>query len=403
MRGNVELVSGFKPMMASCCSRTSSKWKKTSGVCGQSPLSSDVACRINRTKNPVIITAPNGAEIRFTESLDMLSGGAPPIKRGEMIGKVEIRRPSSSPKTQPMLITTKNVGIDNSKIWTTETIHMKVGNANLVGRDLTLHLANNTSSVAGKGLATVLDRMELIYLDDLSVPMEEGSLLKNLQPLHNAAKSAAIEIKCAGSVEFDFAVDKLTLKESVALVHHVAGFQDDRFDCELLELWLRAPGDRTITRTSGLDWIDRITAHGVPARASLPSVESEIQAQRIDLDAIAGLLRADGQSGVYIRRGGIKAKLTQLAYQYDPNAPTVIGSIDSFGAGIVELSDPKLPVRLVQWKEKFQVQPQARTYSNASPFVSPTASRTGGQPIAGNLGLWIDGDVHAKFADGGGV
>ena len=67
--------------------------------------------------DPVIITALNGAEIRFTESLDMLSGGAPPIKRGEMIGAVEIRRPSSSPKTQPMLITTKNVGIDNSKIW----------------------------------------------------------------------------------------------------------------------------------------------------------------------------------------------------------------------------------------------------------------------------------------------
>ena len=41
---------------------------------------------------PVIIDAPQGAEIQFTESLDVMSGGAPPIERGRLVGSVRISK-----------------------------------------------------------------------------------------------------------------------------------------------------------------------------------------------------------------------------------------------------------------------------------------------------------------------
>ena len=54
-------------------------------------------------RDPIILNAEQGAEIRFTESLDVLSGGAPPIQRGRMMGLVEIRRPSSDPKSLSLI------------------------------------------------------------------------------------------------------------------------------------------------------------------------------------------------------------------------------------------------------------------------------------------------------------
>ena len=126
---------------------------------------------------PVIIDAPQGAEIKFTRTLDVMSGGAPPIERGRMIGAVHIYRRNKLQQQRSLDLRTANVGIDNRKIWTTETIDMKVGEARLLGRDLTLHLSGPTGASAGSN-PTVLDRMELIYLDELVMPLQRGGLWK---------------------------------------------------------------------------------------------------------------------------------------------------------------------------------------------------------------------------------
>ncbi len=123
---------------------------------------------------PVIIESAEGADITFTESLDVMSGGAPPIRQGRMIGSVHIHR-SSVDDQHSLDIRTANVRIDNKKIWTTDKIEMRVGQAQMVGRDLTIHLAGRTSPGGG---AAVLERMELIYLDKLMMPLEKGRALE---------------------------------------------------------------------------------------------------------------------------------------------------------------------------------------------------------------------------------
>ncbi|MCG8653376.1 MAG: hypothetical protein MI861_26290, partial [Pirellulales bacterium] len=193
------------------------------------------------TTDPVIIDAPQGAEITFTESLDVMSGGAPPIHRGRMIGEVQIRRPDHKAAGQDLEIRTSNVGIDSRKIWTTESIQMNFGAARLKGRDLTVHFSGPAS--AGDNGEAVLDRMELIYLDEFIMPLEKGDLFQS-----RTQQPAQVSIQSSGRVEYDFAIDELSLTNSVRLVHQIAGELPDQFLCQSLTLKLLDPMNDSIQR-----------------------------------------------------------------------------------------------------------------------------------------------------------
>ncbi len=347
---------------------------------------------------PIILEANEGAEIKFAQSLDVMSGGAPPIDRGRLIGKVVIRRPNQKDDGESLSIETSNLGINNRKVWTTEAIRMKFGQARIVGRDLTLFLAVSAGSVPkGVGAAEVLDRMQLTYLDEFIMPLEDGGLWKKKDKAaedpvrlpttrETTPLKAMLSLRCRGRVDYDFAVDQLSLRDSISVIHHVPGEPEDRFDCEAIDLNLRNPSDETIVRQTPLDWISRITAAGSPAVLDMPSFDVELKADRIELDAITGLVKAGGRQGVEVRRGPILGRLAQLAYQFDPKSPKSIGGIDAFGAGIVTIAHSDLLLKEIRWKKGFKLQPSEQVDIDQ---------------IDSDLQLWIDGQVEAKFADGG--
>ncbi len=356
----------------------------------------------NTKAEPIVITSEEGAEIRFTESFDPMSGGAPPISRGRIIGNVQIRRVSNGPnqptsgasKSSPTLdIRTANLGIDNRKIWTTESIEMFLGDAYLSGRDLTMHLAAAAGSPgSGSNVSSLLDRMELIYLDKLVLPLKpkDANQLNNSsssqQPLTQSQTPAVISIACDGRVEYDFALDRLSVRDNVSLVHQAPLVKPDRFDCQSLEMTLRDPMNDSLVRTGPMDWLFRIQAKGNPAIADFPSYGIELAAETIDLDATTGLVQALGGSGVRVRYGAINARLARLGYQFDPKNPKRIGAVDAFGSGLVEIIDPNMSLRQVRWSEGFKMQPLGA--------VTPDA-------IDADIALFIDGDVTALLADGG--
>ncbi|TWU48796.1 hypothetical protein Poly51_47000 [Rubripirellula tenax] len=340
---------------------------------------------------PIVIDAVEGAELKFTESLDMMSGGAPPIDWGRMVGGVHIYRngrPGGDGR-HSMDLRTADVGMDTRKIWTTKTIEMSVGEAKMVGRDLTIHLA----AAGGNGSApsTVLDRMELIYLDQLMMPIGGRGLFgegpSDGEPHGDAAgREAMISVACGGRVEYDFAIDQLLLRDSVSLVYQTDGALADRFDCQQLELTLNDPTNDAIERRSALDWLVRIVATGTPAIAKLPSIETEIAADTIDLNAVSGLLNATGSRGIRVRRGPLTASLARLIYQFDPANPAAFGILDADGAGIVTVKDPDVPVREARWRDGLHVRPKG----------IPTAKK-----MDVDVEVRIDGEVRAWLVDGG--
>ncbi len=328
----------------------------------------------DKSEDPIIIEAAEGAELKFTESLDVLSGGAPPIEWGRMIGEVRIFRAGNEPTNPTLDLRTADVGIDSRKIWTTEAIRMQFGDAIMVGRDLTIHLSG--AATPGGTSPTVMDRMELIYLDELVMPMKS----------RDDGPPAMISLGCGGRVQYDFAIDQLMLYESVSLVHQQVGLPADRFDCQQLELLLNDPTNETITRTSPMDWLVRVVATGTPAIVKLPTQQTEIAADFIELDAITGIVTAEGKRGIRARRGFVNASLARLIYQFDPKNPKAIGVIDADGAGIVTVDDPENPVRRAQWRNGFHMRPVG--IATAKDFNTEAK-------------ISIEGEVKAWLVDGG--
>jgi hypothetical protein len=336
-------------------------------------------------QSPVIIEADQGAEIKFTKSLNVMSGGAPPIQRGRMIGNVHIYRSDDVDQARSLDIQTANVGIDKRKIWTTEAIQMSVGQARLVGRDLTIHLSGPARPQGGNS-ETILDRMELIYLDQLTIPLDKGGLWKQQADQGDAAVPALVSIECGGRVEYDFAFDQLTLRDSVSLIHQVPNAAADRFDCELLELSLNDPTNDSIDRQGPMDWLVEIVATGMPAVVTLPGFDVELAAERIRFNALDGIVEADGERGIRVRRGRITARLAALIYQFDPKRPKILGAIDAPGAGIVTIDDPEIDIRRAEWTELFRMAPAG--------LATTDNLRT-------SVELRVDGDFHAWLTDGG--
>jgi|GEM_PF-1680101 len=371
--------------------------------------------------SPLILDAPEGAEIKFSESLDMMSGGAPPIERGRMIGEVRIKSvgkaislgdPQADGAAAPeghLEIVSSDFGIDFQKIWTTQPIEVRLGDVRLAGQDLTLHLAPiSRLGSGGDGALSILDRMELIYLHQLTVPLPEGGLWgakagqaalaasednptpqraqRLPAPGQTAEPPARIDLRCAGRVVFLFGTNELTLNRNVQLEHRTR-YATDAFECndltlqfaDLLRTRYRAePSERD--EEIG-DYLVSVVAEGLPARLRLPSFTTEIAAETIELDARAGRLRMSGSAGARITYASHTWLFEQFTYQFNPSDPMEIGVFDARGSGLVEFSgQAELPVKRLRWTEGVKLD-------------QPDAS--------GAFSLRLDGNVTALMSDDG--
>jgi len=376
------------------------------------------------SSSPLILDAIEGAEIKFTQSLDVMSGGAPPIERGRMIGAVNIHNsnfrdtidPKKSPKRQ-INIDASEVGIDHSKVWTTQPIRAQLGDVKLVGRDLTLHLSTATGLVAGgDNSLAMLDRLELIYLDELTVPLADGGLWNKADTAKQPAASPSpkrpiplgrepvakttiakttiensppglVSVHCRGRVTYQFATGELGMVDRVELRHQgsIASATIDTFACDKLSLRFtdllakRPPGGEI------QDYLLSIMADGLagqPAHATLTSFEADLKAARIEFDTRGGLIRmGGGQDGVQVSYAGNRWQFKQVNYLLNRSDPKLLGTFDGIGKGRMDVDKSlDLPVTELQWSNSVKLE------------------RTGAEE---EFTLTIDGDVAAAMSDGG--
>lgn len=371
--------------------------------------------------SPIILTANEGAEVQFAESFDLMGSTAPPIKMGRMIGDVTIERVNVKSKKQAMKVLTRNVRITNEKIWTTDAIHMNLGSAQLRGRDLTIFLAASATTAANsEDPSSILDRLTLVYLDELFIPLDDFSEASSKRPQRigestpNNESRGVVTIHAQGAVDYDFSYDRLSLRDEVVMKRvlqpsakakrndqHINALSDgyrdaaghpglDVFKCETLDLSLRNPSDRSIKREHALDWIESVSATGSPASLELSSQGFALSAEEIEFDGIDGLLRASASTGVNLRRGDLEARFKSITYQYNPDFPDVIGSLDAEGFGLVTSANPDWPVRQIQWTDGFLLQSDGKT----------TVNLIETKQLQNKLKLDVYGDIRAELADG---
>ncbi|MDM4017321.1 hypothetical protein [Roseiconus lacunae] len=342
---------------------------------------------------PIVLKAPDGAEVRFSRGVDLTgtaNKSAPPIKMGRMIGKVTIWRAGNVETHQALHVETSDVRIDKEKVWTTEAIDMTLGTAKLRGSDLTIQLAvSATAATSVDTPSTLLDQMNLVYLDELTIPLDDPNSVLTADASQKLG--GIISVTCNNRVRYDFSNDSLTLYDRVAITRRVQDQVLDRIDCDVVNLVLRDPANRTMVRQGPLDWIDKIIAEGHPAVVNLGSQQFLLQAERIDFDAINGLLRTESSEGVRLVRQNLSAHLRNLTYQYSPQYPKELGVIDVVGSGKVQISDPEIAVKNLTWMDSFKLEPIATANIDdiRAGHVEP------------RFRLEINGNVRAELADDG--
>lgn len=337
-------------------------------------------------KPSVIMDAPEGADVTFAEALDVLGSEAPPIKGGQLVGKVTIR--SIAPESGQTLelrdqleIKAQDVGIDNRRIWTNEAISLRWGGSVLAGRNLTIRLAGGGAipTSGGQSPLSILDSMELVYLDRLEFPVPARGRM-HAQTGGDVPDGKA-SIQCKGRVTFDFATDRLQLRDSVHLEHQPHSGPADTIDCDLVTLEFNNPLAQDLPRETADDWLRSIEAKGQPVVIKLPTVGGEAVAESIRYDAVAGALHVQGSAGVRLAYQGVNLQTSDFVYQFPADDPTRIGTLECAGSGFLDFpAGDELAVETLRWSKGVRLQPLAE---------------------AGLHEVWIDGQVTTTLSDGG--
>lgn len=330
---------------------------------------------------PIVLESAEGAEIEFADSLDLFGGDAPPIKRGRLIGDVVATRMDADHTTEPgaadrsFRLETTNIVIDQKRLYTTSPIQMQLGRASMRGRDLTLHLSGG-----GSDRKVVPDRMELIYLDEIQLPID------------SEIPNEHVKIGCDGSVEYDFAISTLSMQDKVRIERTgqtpLGQTFTDQFLADDLRLTLNQLGSKT-ERKELSDWIASITATGDPVSINLPSMNSSVRADTLMWNVTRGQFQASGRRGIEIRRDEMTARLTNIDYRYLPSHPKSLGTIVSRGAGIVNFASDQSMLKSWRWREALEVRPENKL--NPSDDLPPDA-----------LSIFVTGGCDFQTRDGGG-
>lgn len=312
------------------------------------------------SQQAIILEANEGADIAFAEPLDMMSNKTPPIKSAQLIGQVRIHSHelTDSAAADPLQMVTRDVGVDSRRIWTNEAVRLEWGGLLLEGRNLTLRLAAGGVIPTSSGVSplSMLDNLELVYLDRLEIPVpaiEKGGLAAD-----SSLPDGRATLQCNGRITYDFAMNVLRLRDEVRMQHHPHAGETDSIQCDAITLELNSPLMRELPREGPRDWIRRIEALGRPVVAKMPSLGAEVVAEEIRLQPNEGRLQVQGSAGIRLAYQGMNFRTTDLVYQFSPSNPTELGRMDCAGSGLLDLREAHQGVvHTIQWKKGLRLSP----------------------------------------------
>ena len=355
-----------------------------------SPLSIVVGggLKSGQSSAPIIIDAPQGAEIQFNRSLEMGRGPTPAIERGRVIGPVVVKAMGDENEHGGLLVHTSNIGLDSQKIWTTDEFDLSSQGLSMRGRDLTLHLTKT-----GKGIPE-LERVELIYLYGLKYSVDE---------------TKSMDFACDGRVEYQFTQRTLEMREAVSLAYR-DGDQLSTFNCDSLECVLADPeleSGSGKASASVTDQFEKITAVGQPVVLKSGTMRADFSANRIEVTSGSGGrlgILATGASGVKVNSAGWGGTFEELKCNLqmgdEPRLLQLL--VDGFGRAFFR--DDSGTVGDISWATSFKLGEAAAVGKGGlASSVGANSGLTQKQPDAVNNGVRrkfdfvIGGDVKGRF------
>jgi hypothetical protein len=389
--------------------------------------------------NPIILRAPEGAELVFDSPLDLTRFKVGRLIGGRLRGEVTIFRHASAPGARDALeVVTRDVQLDQQRIQTPHRVRFRFGQSYGSGQDLIISLlpaveatSKHTPAVGG------IHSLELVHVDKVQLQIAGRGLLPGLEhvetgndnkvalrpqqasPQNLTAAAVAgqflpndppIEITCDGPFFFDAVNHVARFEEHVDVLRHNLDGQSDQLTCELLEIRFKEdasegksgesnqesstpPGteSRHQPESHGLSTIKphQIVATGHPVTIRSPNADAFAQGDILIYHIPTRRLRIQGKQPVFLRYG--TNEIRAPAVQYEPVENMRLGRVWAAGPGSFRgtLRRERTETLQANWEQALHLRPHDRQHVlslRGQAFVEFTEAGSIG---AEELHLWI--------------
>ena len=269
---------------------------------------------------PIVLRAPQGATIFFDNVLNIPRGEFGRLIGGELSGEITIYSPPTGDSDNELRITTRDVRIEERRIWTPHDVAFRFGPNTGAGGDLSITMHPPSTSSRSKSPTGQIESFELVRVDriDLQVPankMELGGSVSS-PPTANA-RSTPVEITCRGSLRFDFDEAVLSLNDHVDVIRHNIEGPSDQLNCQQLLIHFVKPKQQEGSGApTSLQFRPRkIVALGLPVTLRASSMGAFVRGEQLEYDLITRRIWIQDREGVLLRDQRFEVTSTELEYE----------------------------------------------------------------------------------------
>ena len=285
-------------------------------------------------RRPIVLQAPEGAELEFDSPLDLRKGKIGKLIGGVLQGPILIRGRESYPGAGDELrIETRDVRLAEGQVWTPHPVTFRFGKHYGSGSNMRIVLTPGEKDGAGGSRLPSFggfDSFELsrdvrmhAELDDLEFLPDDAIATTNGDQKVRRAEStkpkAPLDITCQGPFRFDLRSFVASFEDQVDVVRKNVNGPSDHLSCQVMEIHF-APKDKNATAPAGNGPLPplrpiRLVARGDPVLVRSPSTGSRARCEQLTYDLDEKRLRLSGRKQVELTRRRSEVRALNIDYR----------------------------------------------------------------------------------------
>ncbi len=331
-------------------------------------------------RDAIVLEAPHGAVLQMDEGFRSGLGGLGRIQWGKLVGDIVIRSDMHEPGPHDdLLLTTRDLYMNEDLIRTEEKVEMQVGRHWGRGRVLEMRLVAVESAQAGSAGPQIgaIDSLEILHEVRAQLAPEKMQWLDTPPAGDSEVAPPPIKIASRGRFRFDFANQMASFVDQVQLIQqHASGVRDQLF-CDRLNLYLasdeetvhadRQESERAVAvggkphAFSGLKpaMIEALGSDEIQVQLDVPSLEATARCRRMRLEIVSRRATFDSQDEVVLTYQGSEIHAPMIRYQAPPRDSTArIGNLLAAGNGWIRAltGDRRAQPFEARWTESLRLE-----------------------------------------------
>jgi hypothetical protein len=330
-------------------------------------------------RRPIVMQAPQGAELVFDRALDLGRAQFGRLLSGELAGDIRIFSPPTTPGGRDALeLTTRDVKLEEGLVYTFADVAFRYGDSTGRGSYLKINLLPKPDGAAGNAKSSWggVQSLTLEHIHQLRIVSAGTGLLGKTSAAGakpEASGTNSIEVSCQGEFAFDMMSQVARFEQQVEVRRLTPGAPPDRLRCETLFLGFGRPVDSAQAGSADASdplagRLQRITAIGSPAVLEAPAsgveaaaaiMEYSLADRRITLQPDSEAKKGQRVTHVSLRQHGQHFTARELHYKL--GEPDRLGRLWAAGPGELRLLQGRGSAQqavVARWENELRIQPQ---------------------------------------------